>query len=271
MKSIICSVCHQYCAGDYVKFADFQPLLPGYAGNPKGYECFCQAHLPMAQWLAHLTAQQAISIIIQNEQRVPHECFPKKSSESQTTVVFEQQKGRAAASATFLMLFSIAMVCFPILLLIIFLNDLKLRSSGIQFSQVLIFLGLSLTGLAGAAILGYSSYCGFKLAHSKKPRLTLDAEGFFDLKLGDERIYWKDIKTVKFVQRRVRRTGVTISSIKMLLNEDSEFKQNTFVLKSILRKIMFGGYDLEILVSFLNEPALNVFANFEYFRQNFAQ
>jgi hypothetical protein len=271
MKPPICPVCGQYCAGEYIRFADFRMPPPGVSGHPNGYECFCENHSEAARHLSHLPVHQAISIITGLSKQPPVRQSVRQAEEPQRSIVFEQQKGTAAGSALILLMFSIAMLFFSLIGLVIVLNELKLRSGGIQLTDVLFILGFLLVGLSGTAIFGYYSYQGFKLSRSKRPRLTLNHEGFIDLALGEAPILWRDVTDMKFQEKRIRRTLITRSYINISLNEMSEFKRNSSVLKNLFRKVLFLGYDLQIPVSFLTTNASTVFAAFESYYIRFGR
>ncbi|MEJ8294044.1 hypothetical protein WKI45_14540 [Delftia tsuruhatensis] len=68
MKPACCSVCGMYAIdepagqkGDWLTFVDHEPATAEMLSHPQGLEYFCSLHLPEAQALRHLNAEQAIA------------------------------------------------------------------------------------------------------------------------------------------------------------------------------------------------------------------
>ena len=63
MKAQMCEICRNHGSGNYVRFANYQPLPDGMAGHPQGLEWFCSVHLHDAQQLANFSSYEAVNRI----------------------------------------------------------------------------------------------------------------------------------------------------------------------------------------------------------------
>ena len=73
MNPARCRVCGKHASqepgtnkGEWLTFADYEPGDTAALSHPQGLEYFCGVHLPQARELCHVTAEQAIAQLREN-------------------------------------------------------------------------------------------------------------------------------------------------------------------------------------------------------------